>query len=523
MEERADGTVPASAADVAPGAQEATRPPASGYGILLFYEYSGVDDVPKLASELGDLCRQLGMAGRLRVSEEGVNSCLSGSWEACVALTEKMRGGFGELFAGTDFKLAPCEESQRFRGFKVWESEEVCGLFASAEERAAAARDLAAADPGHHLSPEEWHEMLRKGGEDLVLFDVRNKYETRIGRFARRGEAGEDTVDLVDPDTKFYHETPAFLEREENLTRFRRKKVMMYCTGGVRCERASALLKRQLGDEEAEVYQLSGGIQRYLEAFPDNGLFEGSMHVFDRRGRVSGPEAAAAGPAARAEDEGGQPPAPMVLGRCGVCARPWDLYQGKWQCGECGMLVLVCQWCQGRHSAPERRAALRCELCAPAAGAGGGPSCRPAPVPRTHESADPSQFAREANRAKQGGEAAGKLARLVVQLQELDAAAALDPAAAREALRQLQGLLGSRHLRDQLAGAGPGGLGRLPRLFDRLLAQGDLDAASLCVELADSMLRDAPLRLPVYRLTGAGQMALRLLREALLQKTGKIL
>lgn len=343
---------------------------APNYGIVLFYEYAVVEDVPAMIRRVEDLCRASGLSGRLRISEEGFNGNLSGSWCACQDFVAVAQDSIAELH-GTDIKLAPCEARHLFRGLKVWESSEVCGLFAGMDEeqRRVAARDLAGVEPGQHLSPKEWHEMVAAGGSDMVFFDVRNRYETRIGHFARRDASGEagDGVELVDPNTRFFSETPAFLEDEANLAKFRGKRVMMYCTGGVRCERTSALLKQRLADDSAQVYQLEGGIQRYFDAFPDGGYFEGSMHVFDRRGKVSGPESTA-----RSDLAG--PSSTTVVGHCLGCGVPWDRYQGKWRCCVCDLLILVCSACQSRSRG---RGELKCELCEPRS----KPTLDP-PVPR---------------------------------------------------------------------------------------------------------------------------------------------
>jgi len=183
------------------------RPDHCGYGIVLFYEYTAVMDVGSLVEALERLCNRLQLSGRIRVSLEGVNGCLSGTMTDCEQFVADMQTESGGIFSATDFKLAPCEECECFRALKVWESDEVCGLFTGTSAEAVIAREkLADADPGQHLSPSEWHQMLKSGGEDLVLFDVRNRYETRIGHFSRQedGEVSSGAVDLIDPLTRFF-------------------------------------------------------------------------------------------------------------------------------------------------------------------------------------------------------------------------------------------------------------------------------------------------------------------------------
>ncbi|CAJ1421352.1 unnamed protein product [Effrenium voratum] len=246
----------------------------SRYGIAHFYDLVTVEAVPELVERLREALAEAKLQARVKVAPEGVNGWITGPQSAVEEFCECLKVEV-PAFAQTDFKVSPCSESQLSRGVKVWESGSVCKLLDGE-----AYEELGAKHRAPHLSPQEWHEKLQNE-KDLVLFDVRNFYETRIGRFEPRG------MDCVDPHTLSYEQVPEFLSQEANLDRFRGKKVMMYCTGGVRCERASALLKDSLG-EEAEVFQLQGGIHRYLEAFPSGGYFSGAMYVFDRRRAVRG-------------------------------------------------------------------------------------------------------------------------------------------------------------------------------------------------------------------------------------------
>ncbi|CAM9599823.1 unnamed protein product [Choristocarpus tenellus] len=107
----------------------------------------------------------------------------------------------------------------------------------------------------------------------------------------------------------------------------RNRKILMYCTGGVRCEKASALIMAR-GKEFQDVVQLSGGIERYLQAFPEKGFFHGKNFVFDER--LSVPEVPAGG---------------VVVGRCTLCQQPWDDYGHRCRCHRCRLLLLVCDKC----------------------------------------------------------------------------------------------------------------------------------------------------------------------------------
>eukprot|EP00873_Tetraselmis_striata_P025221 jgi/Tetstr1/445485/TSEL_033263.t1 len=227
-----------------------------------------------------------------------------------------------------------------------------------------------AAQGGAHLSPQEFHAALverRADGADTVLIDTRNCYETRIGAFecwrgaaspaaaawhgmawAGRGEKVPG-IALEDPCTRQFSDFPAWADA--NAERLRGKRVMMYCTGGVRCERASAYL-RSKGDGFQDVVQLSGGIQRYLEAFPTDGFFHGKKFVFDERLAVGG-----------GRHDGGNDANEQrrVVGSCMRCAAATEDYGPRLRCPRCRLLLLICADCAAAH-----RDLPLCELCAAA-------------------------------------------------------------------------------------------------------------------------------------------------------------
>ncbi|CAK9061094.1 unnamed protein product [Durusdinium trenchii] len=315
------------------------------YGIAHFYDLVPVQAAQVLVQQLREDLLARKLQARMKVAQEGVNGWITGPLGDVESYCEHLRADFPKVFEKTDFKISPCSEGELSRGVKVWESTSVCKLLDRAEEYEA----LSNCTRAPHLTPEEWHQKLCDG-KDLVLFDVRNLYETRIGRFC---EDAPGVVDSVDPQTLSYEQVPGFLSKESNLSRFKGKTVMMYCTGGVRCERASSLLCSHLG-ETAEVFQLEGGIHRYLEKFPSGGFFQGAMYVFDRRRAVRGYDLLG-----EAQHER------QILGTCCLCGSSWEMYQGKWKCGECKMPILICLQCQGRCSHAGTRHELRCELCKP--------------------------------------------------------------------------------------------------------------------------------------------------------------
>ena len=129
-------------------------------------------------------------------------------------------------------------------------------------------KTVTAKNGGKHLTPEETHNLIAQKPNDLVILDARNDYEWRIGAFEG----------AIKPDIEHFRQFPKFVD--DNLEQFKDKQVLMYCTGGIRCERASTYLKEK--GVAKNVYQILGGIHRYAEQYPD-GFFRGKNYVFDDR------------------------------------------------------------------------------------------------------------------------------------------------------------------------------------------------------------------------------------------------
>jgi predicted sulfurtransferase len=130
------------------------------------------------------------------------------------------------------------------------------------------------------------------------------------------------------------------------------KRVMMYCTGGVRCERASAFLNHTMGDQLQGVYQLQGGIERYLQTFPEGGFWRGKNFVFDKRESVSAENPNGDGGVLQKQKQHDKKKKNkkevLVDGvdtKCCLCDKPWDRYVGKRKCETCGVPVLMCDTC----------------------------------------------------------------------------------------------------------------------------------------------------------------------------------
>ncbi len=189
------------------------------------------------------------MQGLVLLAEEGLNATVSGSHEAIGEWKEFLQGMFGDV----EWKDSDASEMP-FRRWSVKIKPEIVGIKNAG---------IRPSGKHRHLSPAEWNAMLQC--EDVVVVDTRNDYEVAVGRF--RG--------AIDPKIRRFSDFPKVAETLVP----KNKKVLLYCTGGIRCEKAIyALEERGYND----VYQLDGGILKYLEQFP-NSAFEGECFVFDHR------------------------------------------------------------------------------------------------------------------------------------------------------------------------------------------------------------------------------------------------
>lgn len=243
--------------------------------VLLYYKYVRVENPAGLMSAQRELCESLGLKGRILIAGEGINGTVAGTAEAAEAYKNALRAL--PEFADVVFK-ASLADAQPFPRLEIKVRREIVTL--------GAGEALDPASQGApHLSPDEWRRMIEE--EDVVLFDVRNRYESEVGRF--KG--------AITPPIENFRELPAILPR---YSEFKDRKVLMYCTGGIRCEKASALF-RQAGFRH--VFQLEGGIVTYGERHGD-AHWEGDCFVFDGRMMVPVGASAEREPAGRCEHTG---------------------------------------------------------------------------------------------------------------------------------------------------------------------------------------------------------------------------
>ncbi len=226
--------------------------------ILLFYKYVQIDNPLQIQAWQKKLCAELGLTGRVLLAHEGINGTVGGTKEATDAYVSAMNQH--PLFGGIDFKTAP-GGAEAFPRCKIVIKKEIVHLGIDPEK-------LTVQDGGGHLTPEQTHNLLSNPPQDLVILDTRNNYESAVGKF----------TNAITPDMRYFRQFPEYIDK--NIDQFKDKTVLMYCTGGVRCERATAVLN--VKNVAKKVYQVQGGIHRYIEQYPD-GFFRGKNYVFDGR------------------------------------------------------------------------------------------------------------------------------------------------------------------------------------------------------------------------------------------------
>jgi len=249
--------------------------------ILLFYKYIAIEYPKQLLKWQRKICTDLGLKGRIILGHEGINGTLGGTVKNIEHYKTIMDNH--QLFKGIDFKESP-GGADNFPKLSIVAKDEIVNLGQDPKK-------ITPKDGGIHLTPQQVHELLNNKPEDLVILDARNKGESDVGTFK----------DAITPNTKHFRELPEYIDN--NLDQFKDKQVLMYCTGGIRCERATTYLKTK--NVAKEVYQIEGGIHRYVEQFPE-GHFRGKNYVFDSRVTVC------------VNDD--------ILGSCGICSTSCDEY-----------------------------------------------------------------------------------------------------------------------------------------------------------------------------------------------------
>ncbi|RAL24191.1 rhodanese-related sulfurtransferase [Thermoflavimicrobium daqui] len=276
------------------------------YQVLLYYKYVPIEEPQKIVEKQKELCQRLNLKGRILVAEEGLNGTVSGTIEETNSYMEAMKKD--PLFHDMPFKV-DLHDGHAFRKLSVKLRPEIVAWHM--EEKV---------DPneitGIHLSPKEWYQTMQE--EDVIIIDGRNDFEYDLGHF--RG--------AIRPDVQTTREFPEWIQKHKE--EWKGKKILTYCTGGIRCEKLSGvLLKEGLSD----VYQLDGGIVTYgKDPEVQGALFDGQCYVFDDRISV---------PINQKEH--------VIVGKCYHCKAPAEKYLNC-NYDPCDRRHLVCPECEEKYT-----------------------------------------------------------------------------------------------------------------------------------------------------------------------------
>ncbi|MCF8567202.1 rhodanese-related sulfurtransferase [Alicyclobacillus tolerans] len=291
------------------------------YRILLFYKYVPIANYESYAKEHLEFCKELGLRGRILVAPEGINGTVSGTVEQTDRYMESLKSD--PRFQDMEFKIDESEK-HAFKKMFVRPKREIVTMRLD--------QDIHPWEmTGKHLSPREFFEKIQS--EDVLVIDGRNEYEYDIGHFRN----------AIRPKVRAFREFPEWIRN--NLGEFKEKPVLMYCTGGIRCEKLSGFF---LQEGFQDVSQLHGGIVTYGKDPEVKGaLFDGKCYVFDERISVN---------VNQVED--------VIVGHCYHCGTPEDTYVN---CANprCHLQHICCPECEKKH---QRFCSEQCRDAAQSAG-----------------------------------------------------------------------------------------------------------------------------------------------------------
>ncbi len=274
------------------------------YRVLAFYAFVEVESPKEIVRRFLAFFKQKDVKSRIYISEEGINGQMSIHKDALGLFTQWIKSI--PCFSKIDIK-AHDYHTHAFAKCSVKYRDQLVALD----------RKVNLSQMGEHLSPAKWQKMLEEKDESTILIDVRNSYESKVGHF--KG--------ALQPDLETFREFPSYIQELKAKLDPKKTKVMMYCTGGIRCELYSSLMKEEGFNE---VYQLDGGVIKYgLEQ--GNKHWEGNLFVFDDRLVV---------PISSEENE--------IISSCHFCDQKTDVY---YNCAnmDCNDLFVACKSCIERE------------------------------------------------------------------------------------------------------------------------------------------------------------------------------
>jgi UPF0176 protein len=276
--------------------------------ILLYYKFTPLSDPRAVMLWQKSLADSLNLRGRILISSQGINGTVGGNSEdlkAYVKATKQYDSLKDIVFKWSD------GGREDFPRMSVKVRRELVGFKNSEEEFEVT--DSGVVGGGKHLKPRQVHELVEQYGDEVVFFDGRNSLEAQVGKF--KG--------AVVPNTNTSRDFIAELESDK-YDDLKDKKVVTYCTGGIRCEVISAMMKKR---GFKDVYQIDGGIVKYGEAYGDDGLWEGALRVFDDRMTTTFSSKA------------------KTIGTCTHCQGSTSNFENC-ALASCNDLVLICEECK---------------------------------------------------------------------------------------------------------------------------------------------------------------------------------
>jgi UPF0176 protein len=276
--------------------------------ILLYYKFFPVSDPQAVVLWQKTLARSLNLKGRILVSRHGINGTVGGEMDDLKAYVKATKEYVG--FKDIVFKWSDGSRDD-FPRLSVRVRRELVGFKNSDDEFDV--DESGVVGGGVHLKPRQVHELVEKYGDDVIFFDGRNEHEAKIGKFKN----------ALIPNTNTSRDFIAELESDK-YDHIKDKKIITYCTGGVRCEVISSMMKKR---GFKDVYQIDGGIVKYGQSYGDDGLWEGALRVFDKRMTVNFSENA------------------KTIGECTHCNAKTSNFENCAH-AECNDLVLICEACK---------------------------------------------------------------------------------------------------------------------------------------------------------------------------------
>ncbi len=277
--------------------------------VILYYKFVPVLDPAMTMRWQRELCMRLNLKGRVVISEHGINGTLGGELDNLRKYKQEMNAS--ETFRDIMYKWSKGDGNE-FPKLSVKVRPELVAFNRPDE---ISVDENGVKGGGKHLKPHQVHKLVKERGDDVVFFDGRNAYEAKVGKFKN----------AVVPDTKT---TRDFVDELESgkYEDIKDKPVVTYCTGGIRCEILSTLMKNR---GFKEVYQMDGGIVKYGEKYGDDGFWEGNLYIFDGRMNHKFSD--------RAKD----------IGECSGCGSKTSNYIN---CEDktCDLLMLVCKKCEAK-------------------------------------------------------------------------------------------------------------------------------------------------------------------------------